>query len=42
VAVGVVLFDVIQNSKPLNWGLIVTLIQVIIGANVGYKLVKGN
>jgi hypothetical protein len=41
VAAGVVLFDVIQNGKVFNLALVAVLLQVIIGSNIGYKLLKG-
>jgi len=42
VAAGVVAYDAIQNGKPFDWSLVVILTQVIIGSNVGYKLVRGS
>lgn len=40
VSVGVVLVEAIKLDMPLSFALVPLLLQVIIGANMGYSLLK--
>lgn len=40
VSIGVVLFQVVQTDAVIGFALLPVLIQVVIGANAGYSLLK--
>jgi len=39
-SIGIVLYDSISNGKPITIQTLVTAIEVAIGANAGYSLIK--